>query len=723
MVKTVPGAVLGLQTKPLTDGDLKMKRILTLLALCAAMAASTHAAVVTFSGPVSATNTSVLDVELGNPNYTLVEAKNIGSGAQSFTTAGGHSISFVVATQLTLEDMPPVSPAATSGFYNGYAQNAAACFPGPTDVAAWTTVLQGNAWHTWHRTDATGPLTLHLAGLTIGQKYSVQLYSADARSTNRSQACWSSFSAGTFSGGTSGSYSQNPAYKVTGIFVADAVYQDIFFQETDGIEGDDTTLAAYTLYSVTEKIADPIPSHGAQNVPLTQTLGWTVIDPNVEFVDLYFGTENDPNLTANPAYKKLSMEPATTTSYAPTLNYSTVYYWRIDVYEPNTAPGATDYIQTTGPVLNFKTIGQAPVVTAVSPAISAVDAGQPAVLSVTGTSVDAYQWHKAGDVNPLSDGAKYSGTATNTLTINDVQLADEGQYYCQVTNLVYPDPVDSVPGLVMTKRLIIHYPLDTTSIVDGNEITPDVISGYDMKLVSANGGTDLPTLAAGVTELGGNCLFFNNSDINDPNNAWGQYATAGDVDMETMGNGLTISFWVQWIGNNGDYQGIINRQNSWNAADMMWRIDKVITAGDISFGRNGSVQGTTVLDQAQWNYITITINNTGGVVKTYKNGALADTDSGFAYGTGVDSEFKLGCNTAAGTGLFYGMIDDVKIYNFARTTEQVANDYLAIKGGWVCNNEGTEDLTYDFNDDCQVDLSDFALLAADWLNSNRIYAQ
>ena len=192
--------------------------------------------------------------------------------------------------------------------------------------------------------------------------------------------------------------------------------------------------------------------------------------------------------------------------------------------------------------------------------------------------------------------------------------------------------------------------------------------------------------------------------------------------MEAMGNGLTISFWVQWIDNNGGYQGIINRQGSWNAADMMWRIDKNTTTGDISFGRNGSPQATTVLDQGQWNYITITVNKTGGLVKAYKDGELVATATGFTYGTGVDSGFKLGCNVDAGAGFLYGMIDDVKIYNYDRTTEQVANDYVAVKGGWVCNNEGTADLTYDLNDDCRVDLEDFALLATGWLNSNRIYA-
>lgn len=47
------------------------------------------------------------------------------------------------------------------------------------------------------------------------------------------------------------------------------------------------------------------------------------------------------------------MEPAATTSYDPTLDYNTTYYWKVNVYEPNTALGATDYIMTPGPVWKF----------------------------------------------------------------------------------------------------------------------------------------------------------------------------------------------------------------------------------------------------------------------------------------------------------------------------------------------------------------------------------
>ncbi len=222
------------------------------LAATAAMVASTHAAVITFSGPVSAMNTSVLDVELDKANYTFVEGVTYGSGAKTINTAGGNTITFAsdAGTGLGDADMPAASPSATSGYYNAGVQWNGSLLAADTDVIEWTDALKGNLWHS-NASDAARPLTLHLAGLTIGQEYSVQLYSADARYADREQAYASSFSGGTF-GGTSASFSQNPAYKVTGSFVADATYQDIFVQATDAVGNADTTLAAYSLYAIPE---------------------------------------------------------------------------------------------------------------------------------------------------------------------------------------------------------------------------------------------------------------------------------------------------------------------------------------------------------------------------------------------------------------------------------------------------------------------------------------
>ncbi len=88
--------------------------------------------------------------------------------------------------------------------------------------------------------------------------------------------------------------------------------------------------------------ANPGPSNGALNQPVNSTLSWICSDPNGDPLtyDVYFGTANNPPLTASNQ---------SNTSYSPgALNNNTTYYWKI-VAKDN--QGAT----TAGPVWNFST--------------------------------------------------------------------------------------------------------------------------------------------------------------------------------------------------------------------------------------------------------------------------------------------------------------------------------------------------------------------------------
>ena len=466
------------------------------------------------------------------------------------------------------------------------------------------------------------------------------------------------------------------------------------------------------------------PAAGQIDVPLEQELSWSIEDSAVEYVDLYFGPEDEPNLFL-PEYLLLSHVAATDLmSYElDTLDYETTYYWTIDAYEPD---GSGGELVTTGKVASFTTVARQATASPVSPAKSAVETGSDAVLSVVGVNADTYQWYKVGTPDiALSDGGDYSGTTTDALTVLDVQLEDEGSYYCQVDN-AQTDPVDSVPGLLMTRRMVVHYPLDE---VNAN-ITPDVVSGFDMELYSApadnDDSLDFPTLVEG--KVGPGALLFNNSDSGDPNNAWGQYASAGDVDVEDMGTGLTVALWVNYAGTNGVWQGLIDRrQNSYNSDQMMWQIGQHVNGDGLEFGRSGANgTGRAVIAEGQWQLVTATFDETSGNARLYIDGVLQGSVTGFSYGTGVDAPLKLACSnfseeTGVSSEYFNGMVDDVRIYNYARSSAQVAQDFLAVNGGWVCDIEGTADLTLDLNDDCQVDLADFAVMAAAWMNSNRIY--
>ncbi|MBB5349943.1 hypothetical protein HNR46_000164 [Haloferula luteola] len=213
-----------------------------------------HGATITFTSAASFDTADVLDAPY-TAGYQFVAAMNIGDNAKTFDTPGGNSITFATGYGVAdLGDLDMPEPeSTTTGYYNGNPQWGTVLFAGGTGSIDFDDILRGNAWHT-NGSDSAQPLTLRLTDLTIGTTYAVYLYSVDQRSSSadRSQAYWDSFSGGTFSGGTSGLVDQTSPQVVMGTFVADASYQDIFIQEADGIDNDDTHLSAFTLYTVPE---------------------------------------------------------------------------------------------------------------------------------------------------------------------------------------------------------------------------------------------------------------------------------------------------------------------------------------------------------------------------------------------------------------------------------------------------------------------------------------
>ena len=278
----------------------------------------------------------------------------------------------------------------------------------------------------------------------------------------------------------------------------------------------------------------------------------------------------------------------------------------------------------------------------------------------------------------------------------------------------------------MIHRLTSYWPLDTdnAAVVDGNDVQLDTVDGYDMVLSSAvvsgsDFGLDYPVLDANVVDavVGDESLWFKNSDQADPNHFWGQYALV-EPGVAEFGD-ITISAWVYWGGGN-NWQRILDFGNGTgeymflapNAAGTNLRFV-------ISVGGEQNVQAG-LLSIGEWTYVTVTLN--GDTARIYVNGELEGTNDAFTlnpYQVNMATNYIADSQYAADP-YFNGLIDDLKIYNYALTTEQIAQDYLDVKGEYICNNE-VEALVYDFNDDCQVTLEDFAMFVVEWLDSNRIY--
>jgi hypothetical protein len=91
--------------------------------------------------------------------------------------------------------------------------------------------------------------------------------------------------------------------------------------------------------------SNPLPSDGATNRPINQTLNWAT-STNADSYDVYFGTSNIP---PNPLFVG-NVSTVTGTSYAPSgLNPNTTYYWKIVAKN-------TCFNSTAGPLWSFTTV-------------------------------------------------------------------------------------------------------------------------------------------------------------------------------------------------------------------------------------------------------------------------------------------------------------------------------------------------------------------------------
>lgn len=442
-------------------------------------------------------------------------------------------------------------------------------------------------------------------------------------------------------------------------------------------------------------------------------------DPNLYLLDYVAQVHNaDPNLT--DPYNE----------YGPvTVNQATAYNWQIEeaVADPNGNPfPAGNSNNIAGQVWSFTTVAATPTIVT-GPAHAVADSNGNALFSVTtGPVATDVRWFKVGSPDiQLADGGIYSGTQTRTLAITGATIADEGQFYCVAYN-GNPDEggIPSAPSnsaKLWYPRLVSHYPFE----VMNEGVTPDILSGFDLTMMSADTGTDLPVLDA-ASKVGSYGLKFNNpaADPADPENVDGQYAVAA------MGAGdyldITISAWV-YSSSGGAWHRIVDFGNDTdhyiflctNTYGEAGRVRFAVKNGaDTEQGINSEIGA---LPTGEWTHVAATLTGTTG--RLYLNGELIAT--GTIERNPVD--FAPMVNNYIGKSqwpdpYFNGAIDDLKIWNYAISTLDVANEYLDIAGGSVCNREIYDMQAYDTNGNCRIDLPDFASFAERWLEDQRIYA-
>ena len=579
-------------------------------------------------------------------------------------------------------EVPSFGPNPTDGQYQGFLQNGDPSIWQTTSYvigAGETYVLQVDCWLTWQATDLVVSLYYDDNGARVSM------------------------------GSTTVAITSNTPATYTVAVQADdtpAAIGNNLGIEIDHANGTGGWFAIDNVRLDSLLVSLVAPADGATLVSVDQDLSWTVA--NNWAVDLYLGTENDPNLHNNPANKKLTQQVAT--SYDPgTLAHNTTYYWTLDVHEPNTV----GTIIRTNPVWHFTTVPATPVV-ATSPTSQTVSAGSNVVLTVSGVNETDYAWYYSADpmIDPAGDVAV--GTNSDTLTINNIQLANEGWYYCVISNGAGEATSDA--ALVLTSRMMGWWKLDG----DLSDAIQDVVAGAPANDGVATGPNPDPNFAPGIDGQALDLIQGQDFVIMDANDLYNFYP-----------QGFTVSAWVQttetgwnpFVGKQvSATSGWVLSMSSANNATITIRDHDGMDSGD------GNLIGdeSSLVNDGTWHHIVGSYDAATGLARIYVDGVVRDESDANTSTLNTDNSMALALgvwDSSNASSDLTGLIDDVRLWNFAVDPFTIAQLYVNGAGGEVCVEFPQADLTGpEGAPDCVVNMLDFAMTFNDWLTSNVVSA-
>jgi len=139
---------------------------------------------------------------------------------------------------------------------------------------------------------------------------------------------------------------------------------------------------------------------------------------------------------------------------------------------------------------------------------------------------------------------------------------------------------------------------------------------------------------------------------------------------------MTLSVWIKRFTHDANYEGIVTK---WEQGTSLFKgfLLQSMSNGDIRFliGNGSTPQGVGVsIPNNEWVFLVGTYD--GSTIRLFKDGVLVSSIS-FSGGTYTTNPIQIGRRIHGATGYFNGLIDDVRIYNYARTPEQILQDYNA----------------------------------------------
>ena len=188
---------------------------------------------------------------------------------------------------------------------------------------------------------------------------------------------------------------------------------------------------------------------------------------------------------------------------------------------------------------------------------------------------------------------------------------------------------------------------------------------------------------------------------------------------------LTLTAWVLEAptGNSGNWQRFFNKGTYAMAQQDPNQIIAIIDPA----GWTTAVPAAEA-SEGKWRFVAVTYGGSDDPNRTtygiYDDDDVIDVlHSGIVAQEGTGTS---GLNVLIGGGQpsapdpsynYGGSVDDVRVYNYALTADDIQGLYSAMTSQALCMDIDDPGLEYDFNLDCKVSLEDFASFAAAWLNT------
>lgn len=451
---------------------------------------------------------------------------------------------------------------------------------------------------------------------------------------------------------------------------------------------------------------NPTPGNGQTNVPVTTNLSWSVPEAFTPLAyNVYLGTDPNVDEFAALQFTGTSIDPSPSGDLA----FGTTYYWRVDAIDPNEGSPVT-YRGTTW---RFTTIPEE-VILQTNPASQTVPAGSTVEFTAEFLNASDYSWYKSADAVISVDDDQELGVYTNTLTLTDVQLDDEGWYYCLASNSK-PSQAASGMARLMIRRLVGWWKLDGNL----NDSVQEVLPAAPVH----NGVAADPNFAVGLD--GGACRFFGDGQTVVIENS-------GDY-FNFYPQGMTANVWVNT--QTTDWDGILSKQvrvDTTPANWIGWVVDISNNPNQPHFtvrGAHGDLFGPVNIKDGNWHMITAVMDPQTQTSRIYVDGLLRASSAAYDMSTLTLTQepLTLGAETAAGTvGSLSGLVDDVRIWNYALTDNAVAKLYTDLYAAVepdieLCPVYPTFDISGPAGQpDCRVNLYDLAVAAASWMECNAV---